>query len=64
MMVETPILFEEKEECCGCAACETVCPKGCINMKRDGQGFLYPEINSEKCIKCFMCVKVCPLKQV
>ena len=61
-MVETPILFKNKDECCGCAACETICPQKCIDMKRDNQGFLYPEMNSEKCIKCFLCIKVCPNK--
>lgn len=58
-----PILFNEKEECCGCSACKSICPQGAISMKRDEMGFLYLLIDERKCIKCYMCQKVCPLKK-
>ena len=54
--------FEAKSDCTGCAACEAVCPKQCIIMLPDLQGFLYPELVEEKCVECFSCVKVCPAK--
>lgn len=53
----------EKELCCGCTACENVCPKKAISMKADSLGFLYPEINREKCVGCRLCVKVCPVNK-
>lgn len=31
----------EKQNCCGCTACVAVCPKNCIEMKEDMEGFLY-----------------------
>lgn len=46
--------------CCGCTACNAICPVQCITMKPDGEGFLYPNIDTNKCIDCSACVKVCP----
>ena len=37
----------------------TVCPKDAISMKPDEKGFLYPEIDGSKCVKCGLCVKTC-----
>ncbi len=55
------VKIEEKDLCCGCTACYSVCPKNAIKMVRDNEGFLYPEVNKEKCINCGMCKKVCPI---
>lgn len=55
--------FEDKSECTGCTACESVCPENCIIMSADEQGFLYPSVNEEKCVGCFSCIKVCPVKK-
>ena len=46
--------------CCGCKACEQVCPKYAISMKIDEKGFWYPRIDKKKCIECGFCHKVCP----
>lgn len=54
----------EKEECCGCKACDNVCPKSAIIMKCDSEGFWYPVIDNKKCINCSLCEKVCPVLSV
>lgn len=55
-------------DCCGCAACENICPKQCISMKSDDAGFLYPHIDNDSCINCGACYKVCqavnPLEEI
>ena len=51
------------ESCYGCQACYQVCPKHAITMQKDEAGFLYPEINNEKCIDCGLCEKVCPTQE-
>lgn len=51
----------DKDKCCGCSACISVCPKGCISMSEDKEGFLYPIVDSVKCIDCGLCEKVCPV---
>lgn len=51
----------EKIKCSGCGACAAACPKNCINMKADEEGFLYPVINENDCINCGLCKKVCPV---
>lgn len=49
------------EKCCGCTACASACPKKCIEMKKDNEGFSYPEIDETACINCGRCVVVCPM---
>lgn len=51
----------EKRECCGCSACAQKCPKHCISMVEDEEGFLYPKVDSSKCVNCGLCEKVCPM---
>lgn len=49
----------EKNRCCGCNACASVCPNNCIKMQSDSEGFLYPEVDEARCIHCGLCNKVC-----
>ncbi len=58
------LLTENKTECCGCAACEQVCPKDCIKMIRDEEGFLYPQKDENACISCGLCEKTCPISNM
>lgn len=51
----------EKSDCVGCEACVQCCPKHCITMHEDTEGFLYPQINTEECIDCGLCERVCPV---
>lgn len=62
MNKKTPILFDKKENCCGCTACFSICPKEAIKMEMDEEGFEYPIIDENKCIKCYKCLKVCYFK--
>lgn len=51
----------EKEKCSGCHACSSICPKNCISMNNDDEGFWYPQIDYEVCIHCNLCEKSCPI---
>lgn len=52
----------KKVECCGCSACENICPKNTIKMAKDSEGFVYPRIiNDNECIHCNLCKRVCPM---
>ncbi len=55
------INLAKKEDCCGCNACAQRCPKSCITMQADSEGFLYPQINAQLCNNCGLCEKVCPV---
>lgn len=57
-----PTLFEKREDCCGCFACFAKCPHNAIVMLEDKEGFLYPFIDKEKCVRCYQCEFVCPIK--
>ena len=46
----------DKVNCCGCSACASACPKRCITMKSDNEGFLY----KDTCIDCGTCAGTCP----
>ncbi len=48
-------------QCCGCRACEQVCPKGALTMQENSEGFLYPSLKETLCVNCGLCEKVCPV---
>ena len=53
--------IKEKKDCCGCSACVQRCPKQCISLYEDEEGFLYPKVDVDACIDCGLCEKVCPV---
>ena len=53
----------DKSDCCGCTACASICPHDAIEMKPDVLGFLYPEVNVDKCVECGLCEKVCAFNE-
>lgn len=55
------IIIQHKEDCVGRNACLLKCPFSCISMETDEQGFNYPVVDSEKCVNCGLCEKVCPV---
>ncbi len=55
------IKLTKKSDCSGCYSCISICPKQCISMKSDNEGFWYLLIDKYKCIECNMCEKVCPI---
>ena len=55
------ISIENKEGCCGCSACYSICPNNAIVMEEDELGFKYPKVDKEKCVNCNLCEKVCPI---
>lgn len=62
---KAPILYLNKDECCGCFTCYSLCADNgnkAITMIRDSEGFFYPTVDLSKCVGCKQCVKVCPLK--
>lgn len=52
-------LFSCEKDCSGCGACAVVCPKQAITMTEDACGYLYPVIDTEKCIRCGKCLQSC-----
>lgn len=54
------IHIADKHDCCGCTACQSACPRQCITMRPDKDGFLYPVVRTADCIDCGLCLKVCP----
>ncbi len=50
----------DEHECCGCGACEKVCPAHCIRMSLSADGFCYPVVDSKACLHCDECIRVCP----
>lgn len=55
------INIKDKKDCCACGSCAQTCPHKCISMTEDTEGFLYPLIDTTKCVDCGLCNKVCPV---
>lgn len=55
------ICVNRPEKCSGCSACRQICPKQCITLKEDLEGFMYPNVDTNVCINCGLCKKVCPV---
>ena len=58
-----PVLYNMKSDCCGCTACYAICPKNAIAMVEDCEGFEYPCVDENQCVRCYKCVTVCPIKE-
>lgn len=55
------IKITDKSKCTGCHACTTICPKSCISMCIDEEGFWYPLVEEANCVNCGACVRACPI---
>lgn len=53
------VYIDNKYNCCGCTACASICAHNAITMKPDDLGFLYPIVNTDSCVNCGLCNKVC-----
>lgn len=51
--------YNIQDKCCGCFSCANVCPVHAIEMVQNKEGFYYPVIKQELCLKCGKCSKVC-----
>ena len=49
--------------CTGCGNCALSCPRNCIQMLANEEGFLYPYINQNLCIECGKCLNVCQIDE-
>lgn len=51
--------LKQGKDCCGCTACASICGKKAITMAPDSLGFLYPQVDTDLCVDCGLCEKVC-----
>ncbi len=51
----------QEKDCCGCEACVNRCPRQCIKMEKNSNGFYYPTVDENLCISCGLCVNACPI---
>lgn len=62
--MRTRVFYNLPESACyGCHACASVCPVKAIEMMPDKEGFLFPKIDSDKCIECGLCERTCPTQE-
>ncbi len=59
MNIERLIKLNGGGYCTACSSCFHSCPKHCITMQPDSEGFLFPVVNEKDCIDCGLCEKVC-----
>lgn len=49
-----------QDDCSGCGACTTICPKNCIQLVENEFKEFHPQIEENKCLNCGKCLSVCP----
>lgn len=54
----------ETEVCTGCGLCAEKCPKKCITMTENHEGFRFPKIDTNACVNCGLCYSICPTTAV
>lgn len=40
----------DRDNCCGCTACASVCSHMAISMIADEEGYKYPVVDTNKCV--------------
>ena len=55
------IEIKDKSTCYGCYACINACPRGCLTMQEDAEGFRYPVVDRKMCTECGLCLNLCPV---
>jgi len=55
------IFTKNKLDCTGCGACSHICKHSAIKMREDEEGFLFPVLDEEKCVRCGLCDMRCPV---
>lgn len=50
-----------QNNCCGCTACEKICPMNAISIRSNEKGFMVPFV-TQTCVKCEKCIAVCAYK--
>ena len=41
------VSLKNESNCVGCGACSQICPKNCIEMKKNEHGFLVPIVDKK-----------------
>lgn len=54
-----PCLPATGSPCTGCGLCQSVCRHGAISMQENEEGFLSVHVDTERCMHCGACEKMC-----
>lgn len=54
-------IMDISEQCTGCTACASVCQTHALLMVTTPDGFLYPQLSENQCVKCGQCERVCTI---
>ena len=54
-------MLADKKSCIGCGNCSIICGTGACVLEQDEEGYWYPIINNDLCVRCKACTNVCPV---
>ena len=59
------MVTENIANCTGCGLCAVVCPKSCLKIKLNKDGFYKPVLaDSQACTRCNLCDRICPKGEI
>lgn len=54
----------DRDKCCGCELCSAICLHKSVKFEKDEEGFVYPVVEEDTCMKCSACINHCPVQSI
>ena len=57
-------ILQIRNTCTGCGACVSACTNEALTLRYDDEGFYFPQLDEQRCVRCHLCEKACHVLNV